>query len=220
MKFTKKVINKVLCFTVLANICCNPANAVNDITVCDSRFVKNTEIVRLINDRIDFKSECFQSLWSTGRKGESSEHLAIDNKHIVYTVQLSPTLTVEEIFISAPIIDSAKVVGVILLSAQYDKDNIDLSGTITDFHSSKILPQGLNFAASEDVPYFLNAPDAPTELPAEYNEIKNLSEFETKKDELEAATVIVDEKDKKALGIGLSNINKISLVNVIEADDE
>ena len=26
--------------------------------------------------------------------------------------------------------------------------------------------------------------------------------------------------DKKALGIGLSNINKISLVNVIEADDE
>lgn len=43
---------------------------------------------------------------------------------------------------------------------------------------------------------------------------------ETKKDELEAATVIVDEKDKKALGIGLSNINKISLVNVIEADDE
>lgn len=43
---------------------------------------------------------------------------------------------------------------------------------------------------------------------------------ETKKNELEAATVIVDEKDKKALGIGLSNINKISLVNVIEADDE
>ncbi len=32
--------------------------------------------------------------------------------------------------------------------------------------------------------------------------------------------MIVDEKDKKALGIGLSNINKISLVNVIEADDE
>lgn len=43
---------------------------------------------------------------------------------------------------------------------------------------------------------------------------------ETKKNELEAATVIVDEKDKKALGIGLSNINKISLANVIEADDE
>ena len=51
-------------------------------------------------------------------------------------MQLSPTLTVEEIFISAPIIDSAKVVGTILLSAQYNKDDIDLSGTITDFHSS------------------------------------------------------------------------------------
>ena len=67
------------------------------------------------------------------------------------------------------------------------------------FIQVKILPQGLTFAASEDVPYFLNAPDAPTELPAEYNEIKNLSEFETKKDELEAATVIVDEKDNTHL---------------------
>ena len=47
MEFTKKVINKVLCFTFLANICCNPVNAV-DINICDYRFVKNTKIIEHI----------------------------------------------------------------------------------------------------------------------------------------------------------------------------
>ena len=97
MKFIKKIINKVLYFTFLANICCGSVNAIRNIDFCDSRFVKNTEIVRLINDRVDFKSECCKSLWSTGRKGESSEHLAIDTEHMAYTVKLSPTLTVEHL---------------------------------------------------------------------------------------------------------------------------
>ena len=39
----KKIINKMLCFTALVNICCNPANAINEINVCDYRFVNNTK---------------------------------------------------------------------------------------------------------------------------------------------------------------------------------
>ena len=59
----------------------------------------------------------------------------------------------------------------------------------------------------------------PQNCQREYNEIKNLSEFDAKKDELEAATVIVDEDDKKVLGTKLTNVNKILLVNVIKADE-
>ena len=44
MKVMRKIINKVLCFAVLANICCNPVNAA-DIKICDYRFVKNTSII-------------------------------------------------------------------------------------------------------------------------------------------------------------------------------
>lgn len=223
MEFTKKVINKVLCFAVLANICCYPVNAINDIAVCDSRFVSNAGIIEHIKSCVNFSGPSFKSLWSLDMAEKSREHLAVDTEHILYTVQLSPTLTVDEIFISAPIIDSAsgsKMVGTILLSAQYSKPAVPLSDAIRDFCLVGTLPHDLNLVGEEDVQYFLNAPDAPAELPVEFQKIESLSTFETKKEDLEAAKVVVEEKDKKILGTGLSNINKISLVNVLRADEQ
>lgn len=220
MKVMRKIINKVLCFTFLANICCNPVNAA-DIKICDYRFVKNTSIIEHIKSCVNFSGPSFQSLWSTGRKGESSEHLAIDTDCMAYTVKLSPTLTADEIYISAPIIDSAsgsKMVGEILLTVPYGH-NERLQDVMNELCFTNDLPDRFTQIGKQHIQYFLNASDAPTELPAEYNEIKNLSEFETKKDELEAATVIVEEDDKKVLGTKLSNINKILLVNVIKADE-
>ncbi|MBQ3876594.1 MAG: hypothetical protein II796_03700, partial [Oscillospiraceae bacterium] len=116
---------------------------------------------------------------------------------MAYTVKLSPTLTVEEIFISAPIIDSAsgsKMVGEILLTVPYGH-NERLQDVMNELCFTNDLPDRFTQIGKQHIQYFLNASDAPTELPAEYNEIKNLSEFETKKDELEAATVIVEEDD-------------------------
>lgn len=220
MEFTKKVINKVLCFTFLANICCNPVNAV-DINICDYRFVKNTKIIEHIKSCVNFSGSSFQSLWSTGRKGESSEHLAIDTDCMAYTVKLSPTLTADEIYISAPIIDSAsgnKMVGEVSLAVPYGHNEC-LQDVMRELCFMNDLPGRFVSIGKQHVQYFLNASDAPTELPAEYNEIKNLSEFETKKDDLEAATLIVDDRDTRTLGTGLASINKFLLVNIMEADE-
>lgn len=129
MKFMKKLINKVLCFAILANICCYPANATS-ITMCDYRFVSNAGIIEHIKSCVNFSDPSFQSLWSLDRTKESSEHLAIDTEHMAYTVKLSPTLKVDEIYISAPIIDSAsetEIVGTVFLSAEYDKIEVRLS---------------------------------------------------------------------------------------------
>ena len=197
------------------------------IDVCDLRFVSNAGIIKCIKDSVNFEGTIFKSLWATGRKGENREHLKIDTEHILYTVQLSPTTaaeipTVDEIFISAPIIDSAsgsKMVGDISLSVKYG-DNLQLQNVIRDFCSTNNLPNTFTLSEAKNVQYFLNAPDAPTELPVEYREIKTLSEFAERKDDLEVATIIVDDKDQKALGTGLSTIGKISLVNIIEVDDK
>ena len=221
MKFMKKLINKVLCFAILANICCYPANAINDIAVCDYRFVSNAGIIECIKASVNFEGTRFKSLWATGRKGESREHLAVDTDHILYTVQLSSTLKVDEIFISAPIIDSAsgsKMVGEISLSVKYG-DNLQLQNVIRDFCSTDTLPDKFTLSEAKNIQYFLNAPDAPVELPVEYKKIESVSDYEEKKDDLESTKVVVEEKDKKTLGTGLSNINKISLVNVLEADE-
>ena len=182
MKLTKKVINKVLCFAVLANICCYPANAINDIAVCDYRFVSNAGIIECIKACVNFEGTRFKSLWATGRKGESREHLAVDTAHILYTVQLSSTLKVDEIYISAPIIDSAsgsKMVGEISLSMKYG-DNLQLQNVIKDFCSTDTLPDKFTLSEAKNIQYFLNAPDAPTELPVEYKKIESVSDYEEK----------------------------------------
>ncbi len=228
MKLFQKVINKVLYCTVLLNVCYSPVNAVSNMTVSDSRFINNMGLIEEIKRKINFHSAGFESLWAAGRKGESREHLEVDTEHILYTVQLSSTPavdetpTVDEIFISAPIVDNSgakNAIGTILLSAQYSRQNVQLSDIIKDFCITGTLPNELDLAEAEDVQYFLNAPDASAELPVEYQKITNLSEFEAKKDKLETTTVVIDDKDKKALGAGLSNIEKISLVNVFKAEE-
>lgn len=229
MKFTRKIVNKILCLTVLGNMCCNPVSAVSNINFCDYRFVNNASIIESIKSCVDFSGPSFKSLWATGRKGESREHLEVDTDHILYTVQLSPTTTateiptVNEIYISAPIIDSAsgsKIVGDVAVLMQYSKSGVQLSDVIRDFCLAETLPRDLNSVGKRNVQYFLNDPDASTKLPVEYEKIESFSAFEAKEADLEAAKVIVDDKDKKALGTGLSNINKMALVNVIKADEQ
>ena len=221
MKFMKKIINKMLCFTALVNICCNPANAINEINVCDYRFVNNTKIIEHIKSCVNFSGPSFKSLWSLDRAKESSEHLAIDTEHMVYTVKLSPTLKVDEIYISVPIIDSAsgsKMVGEILLTVPYGH-NERLQDVMNELCFTNDLPDRFTQIGKQHIQYFLNDPNAPTELPVEYKKIESVSDYEEKKDDLEDAKVVVEEKDKKTLGTGLSNINKISLVNVLKADE-
>lgn len=222
MRFIKRNINKLICFTVLASICCNSVNAVS-IDVCDYRFVSNAGIIEHIKSCVDFSGPSFESLWSLDRAKESREHLAIDTEHMAYTVQLSPELKVDEIYISAPIIDrtsNAKVVGTVFLSAGYDKNEAILSNVIKDFCLVEKLPQNLNLAGKEDIQYFLNAPDAPTELPVEFQKIESLSELGEKKDELEATEVVVNDKDGKTLDTCMFNINKITLVNIIKTGEQ
>lgn len=222
MKLTKKVINKVLCFAILANICCYPVNATSKIDVCDYRFVNNTKIIEHIKSCVNFSGPSFKSLWSLDRAKESSEHLAIATAHILYTVQLSPTLKVDEIYISAPIIDSAsgsKMVGEILLTVPYGH-NERLQDVMNELCFTNDLPDRFTQIGKQHIQYFLNDPNAPTELPIEYEKIETLSAFEEKKDDLEVAKVIVNDKDGKTLGTGWSDISKISLVNVIRTEEE
>ena len=219
MRFTKRVINGILC-TILVSIYCPPVNAAS-IDVYDSRFINNPEIIDCIKNRVNFKDKYFLSLWDINRKGENCKGLEVDTEHLLYTVQLSSEKTVDEIFISAPIIDNScdnKMVGTILLSAQYGDQKVNLSDVLKDFCLNESLPQRLNLAEANDVQYFLNTPDAPTELPVEYEKIESLSAFEEKKEELETITVVVADQDKKPLGTGLSNIGKVSLVNIVSDD--
>ena len=140
---------------------------------------------------------------------------------MVYTVKLSPTLKVDEIYISAPIIDSAsgsKMVGEILLTIPYGHNEC-LQDVMNELCSTNALPDRFAQIGKQHIQYFLNDPNAPTELPVEYKKIESVSDYEEKKDDLESTKVVVEEKDKKTLGTGLSNINKISLVNVLEADE-
>lgn len=219
MKLTKKVINKVLCFAVLANICCYPANAINDIAVGDYRFVNNTKIIEHIKSCVNFSGPSFKSLWSLDRAKESSEHLAIATDHMLYTMQLSSTLKVDEIFISAPIIDSAsgsKMVGEILLTVPYGH-NESLQDVMNELCFTNDLPDRFTQIGKQHIQYFLNAPDAPTELPVEYKKIESVSDYEEKKDDLESTKMMESIKEQQALDTEFLCIKKVLFLNIMEA---
>ena len=221
MKFMKKLINKVLCFAVLANICCDPANAINDIAVCDYRFVSNAGIIECIKASVNFEGTRFKSLWATGRKGESREHLAVDTDHILYTMQLSPTLKVDKIYISVPIIDSAsgsKMVGEILLTVPYGH-NERLQDVMNELCFTNDLPDRFAQIGKQHIQYFLNAPDAPTELPVEYKKIESVSDYEEKKDDLESTKMMESIKEQQALDTEFLCIKKVLFLNIMEADE-
>ncbi len=99
-------------------------------------------------------------------------------------------------------------------------ENLPVQDVIKDFCSTDTLPDKFHFVRSKKCSVLSKCSRCTCRITSGVSKIESLSTFETKKEDLEAAKVVVEEKDKKILGTGLSNINKISLVNVLRADEQ
>lgn len=210
MKFLKqtKLIYEFLCLGLCLNICCGAVNAENSGHIREARFVNNPAIIEKINEKVDFKTPSFKSLWKDGRGVKSTEKvedLTLDTKHILYTVQLLQSGAIDEIFISIPITSnkSTKFVGsVFFFIRSKEGNNPTLLSVIDNLCNGTAVLEDLVLPDASGIQYSVDAPDdsaTSNELSVEFEKIESWSAYKENREKLESAQLLLSEEDNKGI---------------------